>query len=112
MHTRVSENTLLFCTAINYIILYERSRRQVTPPESYQADVIGKSAAVTAFETSTASAVNEEDMTVKSITNWFGAWKRYRTAVRELAQLSDRELADLGIARSEIDMVARQSAGI
>ncbi len=51
-------------------------------------------------------------MTISTFTNWFGAWKRYRVAVRELEQLSDRELADLGIIRSEIETVARQSAGL
>lgn len=51
-------------------------------------------------------------MSLKSISNWIGAWKRYRVAVRELENLSDRELADLGIVRSEIEIVARQSAGV
>jgi uncharacterized protein YjiS (DUF1127 family) len=35
---------------------------------------------------------------------------RYRATVRELSQLSDRDLDDLGIARFEIDSVARQHA--
>jgi uncharacterized protein YjiS (DUF1127 family) len=35
-------------------------------------------------------------------------WKDYGTAVRELAALNDRELADIGISRSDIDWVARQ----
>lgn len=38
------------------------------------------------------------------------AWRRYRDSVRELSRLSDRELSDLGISRSEIEFVARQSA--
>ena len=37
------------------------------------------------------------------------AWRRYRDSVRELSRLSDRELSDLGIARSDIEFVARQS---
>ena len=48
-------------------------------------------------------------MSLKTITDWFEGWKRYRAAVRELSHLTDRELADLGIQRAEIDMVARQS---
>jgi uncharacterized protein YjiS (DUF1127 family) len=36
------------------------------------------------------------------------AWWRYNQGVRELAQLSDRELADIGVSRSEIPAVARQ----
>jgi uncharacterized protein YjiS (DUF1127 family) len=38
------------------------------------------------------------------------AWKDYGTTVRELSGLNDRELADLGISRSDIDWVARQNA--
>jgi uncharacterized protein YjiS (DUF1127 family) len=37
-------------------------------------------------------------------------WKRYRETVRELSRLSDRDLADLGISRFEIDTVARDAA--
>ncbi len=36
-------------------------------------------------------------------------WLLYRETVRELASLNDRELADLGIQRSEIKRAARQS---
>ena len=35
---------------------------------------------------------------------------RYRETVRELSQLSDRELDDLGISRFQIENVARQNA--
>lgn len=34
------------------------------------------------------------------------AWWRYNESVRELARLSDRELADIGITRSEIRGIA------
>ncbi len=37
------------------------------------------------------------------------AYQRYRETVRELMQFSDRELGDLGISRSEIDVIARQN---
>jgi uncharacterized protein YjiS (DUF1127 family) len=37
-------------------------------------------------------------------------WKRYRATVRELSRLSDRDLADLGISRFDIDSVARSTA--
>ena len=40
----------------------------------------------------------------------FGAWRRYHACVRELSQLSDLELADIGVSRSEILSVARRSA--
>ena len=38
------------------------------------------------------------------------AYFRYRETVRELSLLSDRELTDLGIARVQIDSIARQGA--
>jgi uncharacterized protein YjiS (DUF1127 family) len=36
------------------------------------------------------------------------SWRDYGTTVRELSGLNDRELADLGISRSDIEWVARQ----
>ena len=38
------------------------------------------------------------------------AYMRYRETVRELSQLSDRELDDLGISRFQIDSIAREHA--
>lgn len=49
---------------------------------------------------------------MKFIAAKFAAWRRYRASVRELSQLSDRELQDLGLSRSEIDNVARRTAGL
>ena len=43
---------------------------------------------------------------VKSYNNW----RQYRTAVAELSGLSNRSLADLGIARADIRAVARKAA--
>lgn len=37
-------------------------------------------------------------------------WWRYNESVRELARLNDRELADIGISRSEIQTVAWHDA--
>ncbi len=37
-------------------------------------------------------------------------WKRYSRTVTELQSLSNRELADLGIARTDIQRVARDAA--
>ena len=54
----------------------------------------------------------ELKMSIKFITAKVSAWRRYRSAVRELEQLSDRELHDLGITRYDIEVVARQSAGL
>ena len=36
-------------------------------------------------------------------------WRRYRETVSELGRLSNRELTDLGISRSDIPFVARKS---
>lgn len=38
------------------------------------------------------------------------SWRRYNESVAELARLSDRELADIGVSRSEITSVAWQHA--
>ena len=42
--------------------------------------------------------------------NFFASWRREREAVRELSRLTDRELADLGIGRSDIRDVAGAAA--
>lgn len=49
-------------------------------------------------------------MLIPKVNRWFRAWTLYRQGVRELAQLDDRELADIGISRSEIPDVAWQNA--
>ncbi|GGK36382.1 DUF1127 domain-containing protein [Salinarimonas ramus] len=38
------------------------------------------------------------------------AYQRYRQTVRELQRLSDRELNDVGLSRSDIDHVAKRFA--
>jgi uncharacterized protein YjiS (DUF1127 family) len=40
----------------------------------------------------------------------FRAWRNYDRSVRELSRLNDRELADIGITRSDIRTVARSGA--
>ena len=37
-------------------------------------------------------------------------WRRYRETLNELGRLSNHELSDLGISRSDIPFVARKSA--
>jgi uncharacterized protein YjiS (DUF1127 family) len=37
------------------------------------------------------------------------AWRRYNRTVSELSALSNRELADLGIGRADIERVAREA---
>jgi len=41
-----------------------------------------------------------------AILNFLRAWRRYNTSLTELYQLGDRELADIGITRSDIPRIA------
>jgi len=47
---------------------------------------------------------------LSSIVRYFQDWKRYGVAMQELSQLSDRELADIGITRSDIPRIAWDEA--
>ncbi|HVY58975.1 MAG TPA: DUF1127 domain-containing protein [Xanthobacteraceae bacterium] len=40
----------------------------------------------------------------------FRAWRRYDQSLRELSRLGDRELADIGISRSDIHRIAWENA--
>ena len=42
--------------------------------------------------------------------NFLRAWKRYNASLNELYQLGDRELADIGITRSDIPRIAWDNA--
>ncbi|MGO8797476.1 MAG: DUF1127 domain-containing protein [Roseiarcus sp.] len=48
---------------------------------------------------------------IKTIAEKLASWRRYREAVRELSRMSDRELADIGIRRGDIEFIARQNIG-
>jgi len=45
-----------------------------------------------------------------AILNFLRAWRRYNASLRELTQLGDRELADIGITRSDIPRIAWDNA--
>jgi uncharacterized protein YjiS (DUF1127 family) len=45
-----------------------------------------------------------------SIARRYQDWRRYETVRRELSHLTDRELADIGINRSDIDRIASGEA--
>jgi uncharacterized protein YjiS (DUF1127 family) len=45
-----------------------------------------------------------------AIINFLRAWRRYNASLRELTQLGDRELADIGITRSDIPRIAWDTA--
>lgn len=40
----------------------------------------------------------------------YRAWRKYRETYNELMRLSSRDLADLGIARGDINEIARQTS--
>lgn len=46
--------------------------------------------------------------TFKTISEKLLSWRRYRDAVRELSQLTDRELSDIGIRRGDIETIVRE----
>jgi uncharacterized protein YjiS (DUF1127 family) len=57
----------------------------------------------------TAGERNHKTM-LTSIARLYQAWKRHEAVRRELSHLTDRELADIGITRSDIDRIASEEA--
>jgi uncharacterized protein YjiS (DUF1127 family) len=49
-------------------------------------------------------------MLLTQVVRFLKHWRRYNANVRELSQLGDHELADLGISRSDIPRVAWEGA--
>ena len=49
-------------------------------------------------------------MLFSTIMEIYGDWRRYNAGLSELSSLSDRELADIGISRSDIYRVAWEKA--
>jgi uncharacterized protein YjiS (DUF1127 family) len=47
---------------------------------------------------------------IVAIIRFFQVWKRYNAGLRELSQLGDRELADIGITRGDIHRIAWDNA--
>ena len=45
-----------------------------------------------------------------AIVRFIQEWKRYNQSLRELSRLGDRELADIGISRSDITRVSWNAA--
>lgn len=39
----------------------------------------------------------------------FAAWRLYRTTLKQLRELSDRELEDLGLSRTSLPRIAREA---
>ena len=51
----------------------------------------------------------DEMSTTMNLIRNYRNWRRYRETVSELNRLSNRELTDLGISRSDIHYVARKA---
>jgi uncharacterized protein YjiS (DUF1127 family) len=49
--------------------------------------------------------------TTMNIAKKLSSWRKYRETVTELGRMTDRELSDLGIGRSDIRQVARTAVG-
>ena len=49
-------------------------------------------------------------MLLANLVRLYRRWRRYDASLRELSRLGDRELADIGISRSEITHIAWQHA--
>ena len=47
---------------------------------------------------------------MNSVFFYLRSWRRYKQSVRELAHLNDRELADIGVSRSDIPRLAWEAA--
>ncbi len=45
-----------------------------------------------------------------SIVRLFQVWRRYNASIRELSRLGDRELADIGLTRGDIQRIAWENA--
>jgi len=56
---------------------------------------------------SSASVWKKTKSMLSRILRFVQDWKRYGRVVQELSRLSDRELADIGITRCDIDRIAR-----
>jgi uncharacterized protein YjiS (DUF1127 family) len=51
-------------------------------------------------------------MILTSVVRALRAWRRYNASLNELNRLGDRELADIGLSRSDIPRVAWESARV
>ena len=49
-------------------------------------------------------------MLLSQIVRFLRQWRCYNKSLRELSQLGDRELADMGISRSDIPRIAWDSS--
>jgi uncharacterized protein YjiS (DUF1127 family) len=52
----------------------------------------------------------KKDTMITALARFIQEWKRYNQSLSELSRLGDRELADIGISRSDIPRVAWSAA--
>jgi uncharacterized protein YjiS (DUF1127 family) len=52
----------------------------------------------------------KKDTMFAALVRFIQEWKRYNQSINELSRLGDRELADIGISRSDIPRVAWNAA--
>jgi len=52
----------------------------------------------------------KKDIMIAALARFIQEWKRYNRSLSELSRLGDRELADIGISRSDIPRVAWNAA--
>ena len=53
---------------------------------------------------------SEKNTMIAALARFIQEWKRYNQSLSELSRLGDRELADIGISRSDIPRVAWNAA--
>jgi len=54
--------------------------------------------------------MGKKDAMFAAIVRFIQEWKRYNQSINELSRLGDRELADIGISRSDIPRIAWNAA--
>jgi uncharacterized protein YjiS (DUF1127 family) len=52
----------------------------------------------------------KKDIMFSALVRFIQDWKRYNQSLNELSRLGDRELADIGISRSDIPRIAWDAA--
>jgi uncharacterized protein YjiS (DUF1127 family) len=52
----------------------------------------------------------KKDIMFAALVRFIQEWKRYNQSLNELSRLGDRELADIGISRSDIPRIAWNAA--
>jgi uncharacterized protein YjiS (DUF1127 family) len=52
----------------------------------------------------------KKDTMFAALVRFIQEWKRYNKSINELSRLGDRELADIGISRSDIPRIAWNAA--